>query len=215
MTDAAGNPVRNAAVTVAAVDEGICQLTGFKTPDPFGVFHPTAQRCGVGTADLYGQLMPEVPKADKVSPVGGDKDAYDPRHLSPVSAKRVKPVAIVSGVLHTDERGPRARRLQRAALYRQAAADGRGRSRSAIRVRPEPRRSSDRLCWSRAVGRDLQRREINSWSRSRSSTTLRVKLTPVFSFMSPMGRCDSARARTHRFQRSNWRPTVRPRNLSR
>lgn len=104
VTDAAGNPVANSAVTVAAVDEGICQLTGFTTPDPFGFF-TRLRALGVSTADLYGQLMPEVPKTDKVSAVGGDKDAYDPRHLSPVSAKRVKPVALVSGVLHTDDAG--------------------------------------------------------------------------------------------------------------
>jgi uncharacterized protein YfaS (alpha-2-macroglobulin family) len=102
--DGSGSPVVNAALTVAAVDEGICQLTGFTAPDPFGFF-TRIRALGVGTADLYGQLMPEVPKADKVSAVGGDKDAYDPRHLSPVSAKRVKPVALMSAVLHTDEMG--------------------------------------------------------------------------------------------------------------
>ena len=102
--DPSGNPVANSAVTIAAVDEGICQLTGFSTPDPFAYFN-RVRALGVETADLYGQLMPEVPKADKVSTVGGDKDAYDPRHLSPVTAKRVKTVALVSGVLHTDEAG--------------------------------------------------------------------------------------------------------------
>lgn len=105
--DSSGNPAANAAVTVAAVDEGICQLTGFETPDPFGFF-TRVRALGVGTADLYGQLMPEVPKAGKVSTVGGDADradAYDPRHQSPVSAKRVRPVALVSGVLHTDSNG--------------------------------------------------------------------------------------------------------------
>lgn len=102
--DSSGNPAANAAVTIAAVDEGICQLTGFETPDPFKFF-TRVRALGVGTADLYGQLMPEVPKAGKVSTVGGDKDAYDPRHQSPVSAKRVKPVALVCGVLHTDSNG--------------------------------------------------------------------------------------------------------------
>ena len=103
VTDANGLPVKNAAVTVAAVDEGICQLTGFKTPDPFGYF--TRDRAlSVEMADLYSQLMPEVPRPDKTSAVGGDK-GYDPRHRSPVSARRVKPVALVSSVLHTDANG--------------------------------------------------------------------------------------------------------------
>ena len=104
VTDSSGAPVKNAAVTVAAVDEGICQLTGFTTPDPFAFF--TRKRAlGVVTADLYSQLMPEVPRPDKTSPIGGDRGAYDPRHASPVPAKRVKPVAIMSGVLHTDADG--------------------------------------------------------------------------------------------------------------
>lgn len=104
VTDATGNAVKDAAVTVAAVDEGICQLTGFSTPDPFAFF-TRFRSLGVDTADLFGQLMPEVPKPDKTSAIGGDADAYNPRHMSPVSAKRVKPVALVSGVLHTDENG--------------------------------------------------------------------------------------------------------------
>lgn len=104
VTDALGNPAANSAVTVAAVDEGICQLTGFATPDPFGYFN-RIRALEVGTSDLYGQLMPEVPKADGVSTVGGDKSAYDPRHVSPVTAKRVKAVAMISKVLHTDAAG--------------------------------------------------------------------------------------------------------------
>ncbi|HEY2585887.1 MAG TPA: MG2 domain-containing protein [Tepidisphaeraceae bacterium] len=104
VTDAAGNAVKDAAVTVAAVDEGICQLTGYGTPDPFAFF-TRLRGLGVETADLYGQLMPEVPRAERISAVGGDKSDYDPRHGSPVSAKRVKPVALVSGVLHTDANG--------------------------------------------------------------------------------------------------------------
>lgn len=104
VTDSSGNPVAGAAVTVAAVDEGIRQLTGFATPDPFAFFN-RQRALGVETADLYSQLMPEVPKAGKAGTVGGDANDYDPRHLSPVSAKRVKPVALVSGVLHTDPGG--------------------------------------------------------------------------------------------------------------
>ena len=104
ITDSSGAPVENAAVTVAAVDEGICQLTGFKTPDPFGFFMRN-RALGVETADLYSQLMPEVPRLDKISAVGGDKDAYDPRHGSPVSARRVKPVSLVTAVLHTNANG--------------------------------------------------------------------------------------------------------------
>lgn len=107
VTDSLRKPVANAAVTVAAVDEGICRLTDFKTPDPFTFFTAT-RALGVETADLYGQLMPEVPRPDKSSTPGGDDsdDAIDAgRHRSPVSAKRVRPVALFTGVLHTDADG--------------------------------------------------------------------------------------------------------------
>jgi uncharacterized protein YfaS (alpha-2-macroglobulin family) len=104
VSDATGAPVPNAAITVSAVDEGICQLTGFTTPDPFDFF-TRIRALSVGTADLYSQLMPEVQKPDTVSAVGGDKDAYDPRHKSPVSARRVRPVSLVCGVVHTNEEG--------------------------------------------------------------------------------------------------------------
>ncbi len=105
ITDFAGNPVAHAAVTVAAVDEGICQLTGFATPDPFAFF-TTNRSLGVGSSDLYGQLMPETARPAKNSSVGGDGgDGLDARHRSPVSASRVKPVALFSGVVHTDAEG--------------------------------------------------------------------------------------------------------------
>jgi alpha-2-macroglobulin len=105
VTDAQGHAVNNAGVTLAAVDEGICQLTNFSTPDPLGYF--TSRRAlGVDGADIYSLLMPEVARPEKISPVGGDGgDEYDPRHRTPVSAKRVKPVALVSAIMHTDAGG--------------------------------------------------------------------------------------------------------------
>jgi hypothetical protein len=105
VTDSAGHIVPNAAVTVAAVDEGICRLTDFQTPDPFNWF--MAHRAlAVHNADLFGQLMPETPKAGKQSAVGGDDDtAFGMKRGSPVGARRVKPVALVSAVLHTNAQG--------------------------------------------------------------------------------------------------------------
>ena len=105
VADASGRPAGDAAVTLAAVDEGICRLTDFKTPDPFGFF--TGDRAlGVDAADLYGRLMPEVPKPDATSAPGGDGDAEDgARYRSPVAAKRVRPVALFSGVVRTDAAG--------------------------------------------------------------------------------------------------------------
>jgi alpha-2-macroglobulin len=101
VTDDNGASISNAAVTVAAVDEGICLLTNFQTPDPLRFF--TANRAlGVHWADAFDQLIPEIAAAQ--SAVGGDESGSI-GHQNPVSAKRVKPVALFSGVLHTDADG--------------------------------------------------------------------------------------------------------------
>ena len=103
--DANGRPAVNAAVTVAAVDEGILSLTNFSTPNPYAFF--TAPRAhAVHWSDLYSRLMPEVARPNGASPVGGDGDAPEaPRHQTPVSARRVRSVALVSPILHTDDQG--------------------------------------------------------------------------------------------------------------
>lgn len=104
VTDSAGQPVRGAAVTVAAVDEGICTLTNFATPDPLGFF--SAKRAlSVDSADVFGLLMPEVARPDKTSAVGGDGDALTARHHTPIVARRVRSIALAWSEVHTDENG--------------------------------------------------------------------------------------------------------------
>ena len=103
VTDSHGQAVRHAAVAVAAVDEGILALTGYQTPQPLGYFAST-RALGVQTADIYSLLMPEVQKLDGSSAVGGD-GGFVERHTSPVAAKRVKPVALTSAIVHTDDAG--------------------------------------------------------------------------------------------------------------
>ena len=93
-----GNPY----VTIAAVDEGITQLTDFRTPDPHGFFYGK-KRLEVETFDLYGVLLPEV--ATSLSTPAGDIEAARKRRVNPVSARRVKPVAYWSGMVETDRRG--------------------------------------------------------------------------------------------------------------
>lgn len=104
-----GDPVRGAAVALAAVDEGVLRVTAFQAPDPFSFF--TAKRAlGVGSRDIYGMLMPEVIRPDGVSVVGGGDGKFygmaaGRLRSSPVSAKRVKPVSLVPAIMHTDEEG--------------------------------------------------------------------------------------------------------------
>lgn len=63
-----------AYVTIAAVDVGILNLTGFKAPDPQG--HYFGQRkLGVGIRDLYGRLIDGLNGAEGTVRSGGDAGA--------------------------------------------------------------------------------------------------------------------------------------------
>ena len=104
--DDKGRPAAGAAVTVAAVDDGILSLTGFQTPDPLRFF--TASRAlGVTSIDLYSQLMPEVARPEREKAIGGDRDQdlAGAGHVNPIVARRVNSVALFTGVLHTDANG--------------------------------------------------------------------------------------------------------------
>ena len=84
-------------VVLFAVDEGILQITQFKTPDPFSFFY---RKRGLQTRlfSIFDFILPNI-RAVKLA-IGGDGD-YEPerRHINPVKAKRVKSVALYSGVL--------------------------------------------------------------------------------------------------------------------
>ncbi|MGB5106531.1 MAG: alpha-2-macroglobulin family protein [Candidatus Zixiibacteriota bacterium] len=90
-----------AHVTIAAVDEGICQLTDMKTPDPHGFFYGK-KRLSVETFDVYSVILPEITL--KNSPAG-DIEAARRRQLTPVALTRVKPVAFWSGLARTNSDG--------------------------------------------------------------------------------------------------------------
>lgn len=106
ITDSQGRAVPEASLTLAAVDQGIHQLTDHPVPDPFAYFWAD-RALGVSLADIYSMLMPEVPRPGAQSNVGGDGGDGSggiPR-ISPVQARRVKPVALFSGVVRTDADG--------------------------------------------------------------------------------------------------------------
>jgi uncharacterized protein YfaS (alpha-2-macroglobulin family) len=88
-------------VTLAAVDEGICQLNDFQTPDPYAFFYGK-KRLSVDSYDTYGAILPEIPSSLS-SPSGGAGSRR--RHLSPAMVRRVKPVAFWSGLTQTDDNG--------------------------------------------------------------------------------------------------------------
>lgn len=99
-----GKPARG-AVTVLAVDEAICLLTEFKTPDPAKVFE--AQRAlGVDAFDLYSELMPLIgDELEKAAAPGGDGGSLLRRRLNPIQASRFKPVAMWLAALPLDANG--------------------------------------------------------------------------------------------------------------
>lgn len=89
----------NSKVTLAAVDEGILQVTGFATPDPYNFFY-AKRALGVASYDLYPLLFPEI--KGSLSSTGGD--GFDlSKRTNPMQNKRVKLVSYWSGI--TDANG--------------------------------------------------------------------------------------------------------------
>ncbi|MGH6871129.1 MAG: alpha-2-macroglobulin family protein [Rhizomicrobium sp.] len=82
-----------AYVTLAAVDEGILQLTDFKSPDPVGYYFGK-RRLGVGMHDDYGRLI----KAMK-GPVGAIREGGDSFGGRPLAVVPTQTVALFSGIV--------------------------------------------------------------------------------------------------------------------
>ena len=93
----AGQP---AYVTVAAVDEGILQLTDFLTPDPVKYLLGKRQ-LGMQLLDLYGKLIETGGQPGQLK-VGGDADS---RQLDGSGVRTVKTLALFSGPVTLDGNG--------------------------------------------------------------------------------------------------------------
>lgn len=94
----AGKP---AFLTLAAVDEGVLQLTGFDTPDPAGYFYGK-RRLGVAMRDLYGRLIDgKVARRGAVRSGGGDPRLAN-RGAPPAD---VKITALFSGLVPVNGEG--------------------------------------------------------------------------------------------------------------
>ncbi len=86
-------------LTLAAVDEGICMLTDFKTPNPFDFFYGR-RRLAIETFDIYSFVLPELEKSIGKSSAGGGFDAVEEKkRIMPVQVRRVKSVALWSGIV--------------------------------------------------------------------------------------------------------------------
>lgn len=85
--------------TVAIVDEGLLDLTNFKTPDPWESFF-AREALGVKTYDMYNYVMGSFgSKLESMFAVGGSDNTFD---LSKKKADRFKPVVKVLGPFHLD-----------------------------------------------------------------------------------------------------------------
>ncbi len=94
-----------AAVTIAAVDEGILQLIAQATPDPFEFFYRKL-RLGVSTHDIFSTLLPDVPEMEGASLVGGGADRLaETQMVRTESLRRREPVSFWSGVVRADRSG--------------------------------------------------------------------------------------------------------------
>lgn len=102
---AGSDPMR---LTVAAVDEGILQLTGFDTPSALDFFMQR-RRLAVQSHDIWSLLLPEFERAKRQSKTGGGmeramlQDMALAKRLNPLASERVKPVALWSGLLEGRE----------------------------------------------------------------------------------------------------------------
>jgi len=91
------NPSKeNASFTLAVVDEGLLDLTNFKTPDPWK-FYFQKMALGIKTSDNYdeiiGALMPDM---DSYLSIGGGDEAAD--MAGKQKTQRFKAVSLFSGV---------------------------------------------------------------------------------------------------------------------
>ncbi|RLD68817.1 MAG: alpha-2-macroglobulin family protein, partial [Bacteroidetes bacterium] len=91
----------NTAITVAVVDEGILQVTGFSSPDPYKFFY-RKRALAVKSYDIYPFLFPEI--ALKTGKEGGGAGGLEKR-INPMTNKRFKLVSFWSGILTTDKSG--------------------------------------------------------------------------------------------------------------
>ncbi len=92
---------REMTYTVAIVDEGLLDLTGYKTPDPWQEFY-AREALGVSTYDMYDFVLGAFGgRIDGVFSIGGgmDEESAEPRK----SANRFPPMVRVIGPFHLEK----------------------------------------------------------------------------------------------------------------
>lgn len=89
-------------VTLSAVDNGVLQVSDFKTPDPYQYFYQK-KALQVSAFDLYPLLFDEV--RAKMSSTGGDGFAEASKRNNPMPSKRVKVMSYWGGIKKANGNG--------------------------------------------------------------------------------------------------------------
>ncbi|OHD17165.1 MAG: hypothetical protein A2087_00175 [Spirochaetes bacterium GWD1_61_31] len=89
-------------IVVYAVDEGILQLAGYRTPDPIAWFF-RKRALEVRTAQILDLVLPEFSVASSLAATGGggDYDELLANNLNPFKRRQHQPVVFWSGILET------------------------------------------------------------------------------------------------------------------
>lgn len=98
-----GNTKKDISITLAAVDEGILQLTNYASPAPQDYFF-TKTRLGVEIHDLYGRIIDPQEGRTGALRSGGDMDALS-RNLAALSKRSFKIVSLYQEPLTLDADG--------------------------------------------------------------------------------------------------------------
>lgn len=93
---------KNVFVTLAAVDEGICQVKNYQTPNPYTHFY-AKKALEMETFDFFRDLINEPSRRN--SSTGGSDDAMVAKRANPLGVMRFKPVSLWSGIVRTDGDG--------------------------------------------------------------------------------------------------------------
>lgn len=89
-------------ISLAAVDNGVLQVSDFKTPDPYNFYYQKAA-LDVTAFDMYPLLFPEL--RGRLSSTGGDGDLSLEKRVNPIPAKRFKIMSYWSGLKKADGSG--------------------------------------------------------------------------------------------------------------
>ena len=92
---------RPSKIVVYAIDEGILQVAGYKTPNPLQYFFQK-RALEVKTAQILDLILPEFKVLMSLSAPGGDEEASLGKNLNPFKRKQQKPVVYWSGILDAD-----------------------------------------------------------------------------------------------------------------